>query len=320
MNPFTAIRCITINNIQKKKTVMKTNPFNRVLIPTDFSKTSLLAVEHAAFMAQLSKADLYVLHAIEISDSAFWIYNPAILFKDNSAIEKIASAKLKELALKIQKQYGITTKTICTTGYATAEIAKAVAEHDIDIVVMGTHGAHGFNELFAGSNAHKTVTICPCPVITVQIHARKSGFTRIVLPIDDCFDSRQKVNFTVRLAKLYSAKIYVLGLLEKSEDTDMDKFKVKLKSVEKALTKAGLACEIKTVKSGNLAEAALRFSKRVKADLISVLTDHESNLTGMFLGAFAKQIVNHSRIPVLSIRPAELGVYDSVSLAGSNAN
>jgi hypothetical protein len=35
------------------------------------------------------------------------------------------------------------------------------------------------------------------------------------------------------------------------------------------------------------------------------MTDHESNLTGRFLGGFAKQIVNHSKVPILSIRPME---------------
>jgi nucleotide-binding universal stress UspA family protein len=49
----------------------------------------------------------------------------------------------------------------------------------------------------------------------------------------------------------------------------------------------------------------MNYAKKIKADLITIMTDHESNLTGMFLGGFAKQIINHSRIPVMSIRPIE---------------
>ena len=296
---------------------MKTLQIKNILIPTDFSKTSLLAVEHAAFMARLYKADLYLLHAVEISEATYSIYDPAVVIKDLPEIEDLVKSQLDELAKKLKKEYHITVKTLCTEGKASAEIVTAVRENDIDIVVMGTHGVSGFDEFFLGSNAHRTVTVCPCPVITVQGHAKKIGFTNIVMPIDDSLHSRQKVDYTIALAKKFAARIHILGLLDKDRGAELKKFKIKIESVEKAVKKSGLTYETKIVKGNNLAVEATKYSKKVKADLIVVLTDHESRLTGMFLGAFAKQIVNHSKIPVMSIRPME-GIYDSVSLAAAN--
>ncbi len=296
---------------------MKTFQIKNILIPTDFSKTGLLAVEHAAFMARLFKANLYLLHVIEISETTYSIYNPAVVIRDMKEIEKIVDAQLSLLAAKLKKEYAITVNTLCSMGKATSEIVTAVQDNNIDLVVMGTHGASGINELFMGSNAHKTVTVCPCPVITVQTHAKKIGFTNIVLPIDNSLRSRQKVDYTIALAKKYAAKIHVLGLIDKTRETDPEKFQIKLDSIEKAIKKAGLTCECKIVKGDNIAVAAMNYSKKIKADLIVVLTDHESNYNGMFLGAFAKQIVNHSRIPVMSIKPV-IGNYESVSLAGAN--
>ncbi|MCE9538737.1 MAG: universal stress protein [Bacteroidetes bacterium] len=296
---------------------MKTFQINKILIPTDFSKTSLLAIEHAAFMARLCKADIYLLHAIEISESTYSIYNQAVVFIDNKAIKKIALKQLEDLAKKLRKEYAITVKTLCCTGKIHTEVSEEVKKNAIDLVVMGTHGVDGFNEFFIGSNAHKIVTKCPCPVITVQAHTKRLGFTKIILPVDDSLNSRQKVDYTIALAEKYAAKIYVLGLVNKNGDTDPKKFKIKMDSIEKAIKKAGLPYEFKIVKENNLAVAAMKYSKKVKADLITVLNDYESDLTGMFLGAFAKQIVNHSRIPVMSIRPLE-GIYKSVSLAAAN--
>lgn len=295
---------------------MKTLKIKNILIPTDFSETGLLAVEHAVFMARLNKADLYLLHTIELSETKFGINNPDIKMDDFSAVEKIVNNKLNNLAASLRKKFGISVKTICTSGSVADEVVNAVKEHKIDIVVMGTHGASGFNEYFIGSNAHKTVTACPCPVITVQTDAKKLGFTNIVLPIDNKFNSRQKVDATISLAKKYAAKIHVLGLLDKDGDVNPKTFQVKLNSVEKAIQKAGLAYEIKTVVDDNLSIAALKYSKKVKADLIVVLTDEESHLNDMLFGAFTKQIVNHSKIPVLSIHPVDVGVYDLVSLPG----
>lgn len=292
---------------------MKALNIKNILIPTDFSKTGLLAVEHAAFMARLCKADLYLLHAIEISATTFSVYEPAIIVNDNGEVERIAEKELKTLAEKLEKKYAITVKTLCSTGKVSTEIVTAVEDYSIDIVIMGTHGASGFNEFFMGSNAHKTVTICPCPVITVQAEAKKLGFKNIVLPIDDSFHSREKVRNAMVIAKKYASKIHILGLLDK--DTEPKKFKVKIDSVEKALQKAGILYTYKAVKGDNLAIAAMKYSKKIKADLIVILTDNESSLTGIFLGAFAKQIVNHSKIPVMSMRPAE-GVNTTLSFAG----
>jgi nucleotide-binding universal stress UspA family protein len=296
---------------------MKPKQPKRILIPTDFSKTSLLAVEHAAMITRLSKADLYLLHTVETPDPGY-IFHPVPTSEDIEMMEKECLAQLNKMARELSRKYEITVKTVCKNGRPAYEIVETVKNKAIDLVIMGTHGAHGFNEFFIGSNAHKTVTICPCPVITVQEKAKKLGFNTIVLPIDDSFYSRAKVDLTIMIAKLFAAKVHILGLIKNGDDTDPQEFNIKMDSVEKAIKKAGLSYQKKIIKGENLAIAAMRYSKKVKADLISVLTNHESRLNGIFLNGFSKQIVNHSKIPVVSIRPLE-GFYDSVSLAGSNS-
>jgi len=302
-----------------KINLMKMKAIKNILVPTDFSKTASLALEHAAFMAKLFKADLYLLHVVEIHDSVFDIYNTGIMPNDNSAIRQAVLENLDKAAEKIGKENSINVIADCKTGSITAEIVKSVNDNTIDLVIMGTHGAHGFKEFFVGSNAYKTVNICSCPVITVQTNTKKLGFTNIILPIDDCFESRQKVDFTIAFAKAYAAKIHILGIIDDdSSDSDLEKFKVKLNSVEKSAKKAGVNFVTKTVKSNDLGLDTLRYARKVKADLISVLTDHESQYKVNFLGVFANKIINHSNVPILSIQSVELGVYDPVSLAGSN--
>jgi hypothetical protein len=68
----------------------------------------------------------------------------------------------------------------------------------------------------------------------------------------------------------------------------------------------------------NLAIAAFIYYIKIKSELIVVLSDQESNMSGAFLNAFAKQIVNHSKIPVMTIRQME-GDYDSIPLLGSSS-
>lgn len=275
---------------------------SRILIPTDFSETSLLAVKEAAFMARLCKADLYLLHAIEIAETTYSVYNPAVSILGLEGVEALVNEKLNDLAGELREEYAITVKILCSWGKVPKEIVSAVREYDIDIVVMGTHGASGFDEFFIGSNAQKTVAVCPCPVITIRSKTRLPGFTKLVLPIDNSFTSRRKVNTAIAFASHYAAKVYILGLLHKDEKTDRRKMQIKLAAVEKTVERAGLPHLTKIVSGENLALSAMKYSKKVKADLVAVLTNHESHLGSVFPGVFSKQIINHSKIPVMSIK------------------
>jgi len=289
---------------------MKGFQINKILIPADFSATGSIA----AFMARLNRASLYLMHSIEIAETSFTIYNPVSARRDLQQIEEMADVQLNNLADKLRKEYGITVFTICTRGKVPAEVTLMVKENDIDIVVMGTHGTGWVNEFFLGSNAHKIVTLCKCPVITVQAHAGKPGMSTIVLPIYDSMHSRQKVDYTIYLAKVYAAKIHLVGLSDKN--SDQVKLKQKVASVEKVIAHAGIPFQTKIIKADNPASKVLKYAEKIETDLIVVLTNHESELSGMFLGAFAKQIVNHSRVPVMSIRPVE-GTYEALALSAA---
>jgi nucleotide-binding universal stress UspA family protein len=218
--------------------------------------------------------------------------------------------KLNEIAEQLKVKYAININTSISKGNPAEEIEVAVNNYKIDLVIMGTHGASGFNEYFIGSNAHKTIKRCHCPVITVQVDSKKLGFHDIVLPVENTYHSLEKVNKTVDLAKLYAAKIHLLGVQHNQEETAIKQFDLMLENVEKVIKHAGLSHNKTIVNGDNLAEQTLKFAEKAGADLIVVLTDHESELNDSILGALAKQMVNHSKIPVMSIKPKE-GIYSA---------
>jgi nucleotide-binding universal stress UspA family protein len=295
---------------------MKKLQLKRILVPIDFSAVSLTALDQAIFTARLFKADLYLMHVIEIPQTIYSIENPALPGIDLSALNETMEKKMDEVNDSIRKKHGIRIRTVVTHGKTAPEIVSFVKENKIDLVYMGTHGVSGFDEVFIGSNAHRVVTMCPCPVITVQRKMKKAGFSDILLPIDNTLHSREKLNYVLVLAQQFGSTIHILGLPDDDDALHLKQFKIKLASVEKAIKKAGLACTMKIVKGNNLAELALKHAAKLKADLIAIMTENESRY-GIFIGPFAKQVVNHSRIPVLSIKPTE-GSYESVDLAAAS--
>lgn len=287
---------------------MKTFEIKRILVPTDFSKTGMLAIEHAAYMAKICKARLYILHVIELFEYANSVYEPEVFVKDLESVQDVATEKIERISAQIETEYNIKTYPLLGSGKAIIGIAETAKENDIDIIIMGTHGAKGLEEVILDSNAHKVVGVSPCPVITLQEGAANVQFTDIVMPIDNTVHSRQKVDYAIKLASYYGAKIHLLGLLDsKDEITEADKrrFNIKIDGVENILKQTDTPYIRKIVEGHNLATEAMKYSDEVGADLLIIMADHESNVSGSFLASLVKQIVNHSAIPVMSIKPEE---------------
>ena len=293
---------------------MKAFNIKTILIPTDFSETSFLAVEHAAFMAKMFKADIVLLHVFEKNWEKFNIVEPNLSIEVPSDLSDKIEKRLDDLTVSIRREYGVKATSICTDGNIFHEIVKGSQESKADLIVMGTHGVSGFEEFFVGSNTYKVVTQSVCPVLSVQTHAKKIGFNNIILPIDHSFHSREKAGHAVALAKKYGSKIHILGLYNAVED-EVKKLEIKLDQVQSYIENQGVSFSRKTIEGENQAAMTFDAAKAMDADLIMIMTDQDSN--GFFIGPYAQQIVNHSRIPVLSIRPTE-GQFESPSLGGGS--
>ena len=173
---------------------------------------------------------------------------------------------------------------------------------------MGTHGTSGIAEFFVGSNTYKVVTKSTCPVLSVQGNAKQLGYKNILLPIDDSTHSRQKVNHAIVLAKHFASKLHVLGLADSDMDkSDLGKFDIKLIHIQDYIQKCGVMCDKNIVAGTNQAKMTLDYANNSATDLIVIMTDQEENITGRLMGTYAQQIINHSKIPVMSVHPV-LGV------------
>ncbi|MCX6295989.1 MAG: universal stress protein [Bacteroidetes bacterium] len=281
-------------------------PFNiqKILIPIDFSETSMLAIEHAGFTAQLFKAELILLHVVEKHWEQFSIIAPELRISEPSDLINAIEKKLAEVAADIRAKYGVRSTAITSSGNIFNEILSISKENNVDLVVMGTHGTSGVVEFFIGSNTFKMVTESECPVISVQAQAQKLGFKDILLPIDNSSHSRQKVNQAIVIAKHFASKIHILGLGDPSDETAGKKFEIKLDQIEEYIKKCNLPFSRKTVDAKNQAKTTYEYAKSINADLIVIMTDQDEILTGRFMGTYAQQIINHSKIPVMSIQPA----------------
>jgi nucleotide-binding universal stress UspA family protein len=277
---------------------MKSFDIKKILIPIDLSENSLLALEHGTFMAKLFKADVTLAHVV-VPSGVFGMKDHPI----DPEVEK----RLHELAEEIRIKNGCKVEVNIKHGKISKKVVEAAKETHTDIIILGTHGVSGFEEFFMGSNAFRVITESPCPVLSMQEHAQKMGFANILCPIDNSSPSRQKLRFAAELAKHYNSQITMLGILSVEEDELIAKFNKMFDQMEEYLTKRDIKFKSELVYGDDIAATTMRYAEKNHVDLISIMTEQEDNFGGIFLGPYAQQIVNHSKIPVLSIKPDEHG-------------
>lgn len=285
----------------------------KILIPYDFSETAKLALEHAVFMAKLHRADIILVHVIE-SYSFVSAISSAFGKSQSEFEEKVESAtneKLQSLTEKLHHDGGVKVTHRTENGKIYKKIVSVAEEVDADIIVMGTHGVSGFQDFLVGSNTYRVVMSAPCPVISVQVHSKKIGFKDIVLPIDNSHSSRQKVKHAAEIARHYNSIVHIAGMMTMTDVDLQRKFEVKIHQVQGYLEEHEVAHTVKVFKTDNTPLTTMNYSNQLNADLLIIMTDQEGS--GIFMGNFAQQIINQSKIPVMSIRPDE-GDPDKISI------
>lgn len=277
----------------------------RILIPYDFSETAALALEHAVFMAKLLRAEIKLLHVVETMSFTSAISHAFSGFEKK--IETESDAKLKEIASRIHNETGVSVTVATEVGRIYKRIAYSAKVWHADLIIMGTHGVSGPQEHVVGTNSMRVIAEAPCPVISVQTHARKMGFTKILLPIDDSANSRQKVPYVLTIADAYKAHVHILAFEPKTTNEGVKaKFKIKIDQIEDFLTECEISSDTEYTDAKELGEATLKSAEANDIDLVLIMTEQEFSLTGTSLGSFANQIINHSKIPVFTCAPQDV--------------
>jgi nucleotide-binding universal stress UspA family protein len=290
---------------------MKFFKIKKILIPIDFSKTSLKALDYAVKFSKATNAEIILLH---VTAGLYQTYEPGyfnplpaapVLLKDyeKEVIEK-SDKHMEAIAEKI-KMEGVSQVSFFTMpGTITTEILSAAKKHHTSLIVMGTHGVSGFREFFIGSNTLRVIRDADCPVLSVQDKSEDPLFKNILMPFRDKPHSREKVNYAIDLSILFSSQLHVLGV--DTEFTPEHKKKIELEGEQiKTIAEShGVACNTKIISSVYVGDVVLEHARAVNADLIISMADMDKmDISEYFTGPFAQQIVNHSPIPVLSIRP-----------------
>lgn len=276
-----------------------------ILSAIDFSDCSINALEHAITIARVSKSNLLML----------WVNNPnttkTILSSDLSddLLEEVEH-QFSRLIAKYSSQLPETKiDYIIREGRVYKEVVNQAKESDVWLIVAGTHGSSGFEELWIGSNANKIVTAAPCPVITIRAGIPiERHLERIVMPLDSTPETRQKVPYTADLASMFDAEVHILAMYTTSVEQVRGYVLSFAKQAAAYFKKNNVKHTIIEMEADNISTSTMDYAHKIDANLISIMTEQEKTATNILLGPYAQQMVHHSPIPVLSIHPMEIPI------------
>ncbi len=268
-----------------------------IVVGIDFSDCSINALEHAITIAQKARSGITLVWVNHLD------YSKEIFATEPKQLIKEVEERFEELIKKYKTQlHGKPIDYIIRKGKVYKEICNAAEELDAFMVVIGTHGSSGFEEFWIGSNANRVVSSSKRPVVTIRggIDVGRD-LKRIVMPFDSTKETRQKLPITALLARHFNSEVHILGLFTSTLDDIRYRIRNYVAQAEDYFKENNVNYVITYLEADNISETTLNYAKKINANLITITTEQEVELSNLWLGPYAAQMVNHSPIPVLSI-------------------
>ena len=269
-----------------------------ILIPTDFSSCADRAVQTAFNIAKHDEYELHFLHLI--STPLNWLqlsHEQQLMYKDVHDKVKTANDMLDTLVQKAEGE-GVAAKKFLKYDESDQVILDHINNHDVNFVIMGSHGAHGIKEFFLGTNAQRIVRQSSVPVLITK-HTDHLGDIKSIAFVSD-FDPEMVDHFkpTLALAKMLSVKVRLVFINVPLNFTDTPTVESRMRAyaeLEPSLIEA------QDIYNFSDFEDAIRFyCAEHEISLLSMLTHGRKGLDRFFAGSLAESVINHVNLPVLS--------------------
>jgi len=271
----------------------------RILIPTDFSVHAEEALKVAAQIAKENNSEIYLLHMLELPTQM----NYAIAEDRNIPETVFYMKKAHEAFQKIKESPyldGIPVIEAVQFEKAFSGILSFSKKNDVDLIIMGSHGASGIEEILIGSNTEKVVRMSEIPVMVIKKGLDEYKMKNFVFASDFADESKKPFQKMVDFAKSFDAAITLVTICTPNS------FKTTATTQK---TMENFAAEFDFKKHSmhiynaiNIEKGILEFAGSANADLIGICTHGRTGLSHFFNGSISEDIVNHTATPVITFK------------------
>jgi len=269
-----------------------------IIVPIDFSNQSEKALKVAASLAKENGAELLVLHMLELS--------PAIMgesgYISQEQVVHLIKIGEKRFTEFLDKPYLKDIKVVPVIKHykVFSEVNEIAEKHKADLIVMGSHGADGLQEIFIGSNTERVVRTSDVPVLVIKGDIEDFNPKSFVFASDFEEESVPALKKANEMADLLGAQLRLVYI-----NTPGDEFLSTTDAsakIDAFLKAANIGVDVEIYNDYTVEKGVLNYSDKISADLIGIPTHGRRGLSHFFMGSIGEDIANHSEAPVMTFK------------------
>ena len=274
---------------------------NSILVPVDFSKQAKYAAKIAAEIARLTDAKIFLLHMLELPTGVVdpVSYNtssntPSALLYLNRAQEKFKEFK------KMPCFNGLEIEDDVEFHKAFDGIIEKSKEKNIDLIVMGSRGTSGLEEMLVGSNTEKVVRNSEIPVMVVKEKVKDFKVENLVFASNFKQKNRSAFQKILNFTKLFNARIHLLKI---NTIHNFETTKESSEAIRNFIEGYDLGDYSLNIYNDVTVELGiLNFAKAIEADIIVLNTHGRRGLAHLFNGSIGEDLGKHAKLPVVTFK------------------
>lgn len=271
----------------------------RILVPTDFSEHAEDALKVAAQIAKKNNCEIFLLHMLELPSQM----SDAISGGSGIPEVMLFIKKANETFQKIKERpylNGISVSETVHFERASDGILSFCKKNKIDLIIMGSHGSSGIEEMLIGSNTEKVVRLSDIPVLVIKKDIGKFEARNLVFASDFSQEIKKPFKKMIEFAKIFDANLFLVMICTPNS------FKTTL-AAEKTMSAFIADFDIQNYSfhifnDVNVENGILNFSNTINADLIGLCTHGRTGLAHFFNGSISEDLVNHTVKPVITFK------------------
>jgi nucleotide-binding universal stress UspA family protein len=285
-----------------------------ILFPTDGSACAEYAHAHAHFLADQFDAELHVVHVVEDQINTLANLSELVDIDEADILEQL---RLPLPEAVTEPADGRVHRETLTHSSAAEGVLAYATEHDVDLIVMGTHGRRGMGRMLMGSVAEEIVRLGNCPTLTVcgkRQPEPNRDVNRILVPMGLSEHTAALFDHATAIAATYDAHLDLIHVVEQSAlpsvyevDAAVDESAVEERVqnalnayVQKAMSDGVEATG--TVHRGHPAAVILDRVDHEPIDLVAIATHGRTGLKRLLMGSVAEKVVRMASCPVFTVK------------------
>lgn len=275
----------------------------KILVPTDFSKTSLVAMDVAFDIAKKSGATVFLLNVVEEAgqdstritgewQKADWeekLFIYKLLERAESQLTKIVQDP-RYSAVKVVGELRL--------GNPFHGMNAIISEHKVDLVVMGTRGVTNLETMVIGTNTEKVVRHSRCPILSVHKKPASTDFKNIVYATAMSKDEEVFSRIVKRTQQLYDSTIHLVRINTPGDFQRDAVVKDYMNKFAKSLQLKNYTINVYNDISEE--DGILYFADSIDADMIAMATHGRTGFAHVLAGSIAEGVVKMASRPVLT--------------------